>query len=67
MTGLRTRRGVDLASLETATGIRVEQRYREVVEMALAGGLLVLEPPHLRATDAGLMRLDALLRSFFAA
>ena len=67
MTGLRTRRGVNLDRLEAKTGIRVERRYREVLEPALERGLLDLEASRLRATDRGLIRLDSLLRQFFLA
>jgi coproporphyrinogen III oxidase-like Fe-S oxidoreductase len=81
MTGLRTRRGVDLGELETRSGIRVQERYGQVVTEELAAGRLELEArlsadgggsgddrgPVLRATPDGLLLLDAVLRRFFAA
>lgn len=65
ITGLRTRRGVDLDLLERRTGIRVSDRYGMVIEDASKQGFLELEGAKLRATNAGLMILDALLKKFF--
>jgi oxygen-independent coproporphyrinogen-3 oxidase len=67
MTGLRTRRGIDLELLERRTGIRVNERYRVVIDDALEQGFLELEGANLRATNAGLMLLNTLLGKFFDA
>ena len=65
MTGLRTQRGVDLKRLERRSGLPVESRYAPVIGPALERGLLILKERRLRATEAGLMRLNALLQKFF--
>jgi oxygen-independent coproporphyrinogen-3 oxidase len=80
MTGLRTTRGVDLDALAARCGIDVRERWADVLDEELAAGRLELvpaEPEHagggaargttLRATEAGLLVLDAVLRRFFAA
>lgn len=67
MTGLRTQRGVDLKRLERRSGLPVESRYAPVIGPALERGLLILKERRLRATEAGLMRLNALLQKFFEA
>lgn len=78
MTGLRTTRGVDLSELEARSGVRVRERYAQVVEEELAAGRLELNAGRLeldggsagqvlRATPDGLRVLDAILRRFFAA
>lgn len=74
MTGLRTARGVDLRALAARCGIDVRERWAEVLAEELAAGRLELVPAGggaargatLRATDAGLTVLDAVLRRFFA-
>lgn len=76
MTGLRTARGVDLDALAARCGIDVRTRWAEVLDGEVAAGRLELVPAAergdargatLRATDAGLTVLDAVLRRFFAA
>lgn len=65
MTGLRTREGVALAELEARTGVRVEDVHAAWLRTALKHDLATLDDDRrLRATGAGLARLDALLRSF---
>ena len=66
MTGLRTRRGVDLEKLASHSGVRVEERYASLVEELTARGLLELTPPRLRATNQGLVQLNGILKRFFA-
>jgi oxygen-independent coproporphyrinogen-3 oxidase len=65
MTGLRTRRGVELDTLATRTGLRLEDRYQPVLENAFRQGLLRRMGRRLVATEQGLLRLDGLLRNFF--
>ena len=65
MTGLRTKRGVDLARLEARSGVDVRERYREVLERFSTAGWLELTRTRLRATEAGLLRLNPILRAFF--
>ena len=67
MTGLRTSFGVDLDALQDRTGIDVRQRFAQVVDQEAAAGRLALDRSHLRATDAGLLVLDGVLRRFFSA
>jgi coproporphyrinogen III oxidase-like Fe-S oxidoreductase len=74
MTGLRTARGVDLDALADRCGIDVRARWAALLDEELAAGRLALAPADpasgrgatLRATDAGLLVLDAVLRRFFA-
>jgi putative oxygen-independent coproporphyrinogen III oxidase len=67
MTGLRTRLGVDLADVRARSGIEVEERFAGTLAPMFRHGLLEVADGRLRATPAGLIRLDALLRRFFAA
>lgn len=67
MTGLRTRLGVDLADVLERSGIDVTERFAGTLEPLFRRRLLELDEDRLRATDEGLIRLDALLRRFFAA
>lgn len=66
MTGLRTRLGVDLADAKAAGAMDPETLARE---FELLVGLELLEWSHgrLRATESGLIRLDAILRRLVAA
>ncbi len=66
MTGLRTRRGVDLDALARTAGVDVRDRWSGPLASALDRDLLELEGATLRATERGLVRLDAVLRPFFA-
>ena len=67
MTGLRTKRGVDLARLGARSGVDVSKSYREVLERFIREGWLELIGTQLRATEAGLLRLNPILRAFFEA
>ncbi len=64
MTGLRTREGVDLGALEARTGLSLEALAPRWLGTALRHALLRREGARLRATEAGLVRLDALLRAY---
>lgn len=65
MTGLRIREGVDLAALRERSGVDVPRRYPRALGLALRHDLLALDGDRLRATRAGLPRLNAVLRRFF--
>ncbi len=67
MTGLRTVRGVDLTDVRERGGTNILERFGEQVTQFGRLGLLNLNGDRLVATDDGLVRLDALLRRFFAA
>lgn len=67
LTGLRTREGVDLTALERRTGRTPATMAPRWWRDALRHRLLTVDGDRLRATDAGLARLDALLRSFVRA
>ncbi|MEJ2288591.1 MAG: radical SAM family heme chaperone HemW [Deinococcales bacterium] len=67
LTGLRTREGVDVATLRRDTGLALEDAAPRWLADALGHGLLTREGPRVRATDDGLARLDALLRAFVRA
>lgn len=67
MTGLRTREGVDLGRLESDTGVAVEDIAPAWLRDTTRHGLLTLPSDRtLRATTAGLSRLDGVLRAFVA-
>ncbi len=67
MTGLRTNEGVDLASLEGRTGLAVERLAERWLADCMGHELLTLDTTRtLRATEQGLLRLDAVLRAFVA-
>lgn len=66
MTGLRTTAGVDLREVSRVSGIDVDERYAEPLDAARAKGWLIQSGGRLRATSAGLARLDAILRTIFA-
>jgi oxygen-independent coproporphyrinogen-3 oxidase len=67
MTGLRTRQGVDTAALASRTGIQVTERFGPVIAPLMAAGLLEHDNDRLRATEAGLLKLNAILRQLFRA
>jgi oxygen-independent coproporphyrinogen-3 oxidase len=64
MTGLRTRRGVDLGQVQARSGIDVLTRYRETIAYLRERGMLELEGSTLRATDKGLWQLNGVVREF---
>ncbi len=66
MTGLRTRRGVDLGRLETRSGVSVSERYGGLLADLQKRGLLELDGHTLRTTPTGLLQLNGILRGFFA-
>ena len=66
MTGLRTRRGVDLADVRSRSGVVIEEEFGSVLTRLERHGLLKVDGERLRATPDGLIRLDAVLRQFFA-
>lgn len=67
LTGLRTAEGVDLDVLTEQTGIDVRRNAVRWLGDASKHGLLELDGGTLRATDDGLERLDAVLRSYVRA
>ncbi len=64
LTGLRTREGVDLTALERVTGLRPGDLAPVWLRDALRHDLLERDAGTLRATTAGLQRLDAVLRAY---
>lgn len=64
LTGLRTRDGVDLASAEALTGLRLEAVAPRWLADATRHRLLVRDGGRLKATEAGIARLDALMRAY---
>jgi putative oxygen-independent coproporphyrinogen III oxidase len=65
MTGLRTKRGVDVRQLEQRTGINLLTRYKSLVDTFSSKGLLQLDDYHLRATEQGLLQLNGIVSRFF--
>lgn len=66
MTGLRTRRGVDLAALSAKSGLDVEVQLRDWLARYSELGWLTRQGPVLQATPAGLIRLNRLVRELLA-
>ena len=65
MTGLRTRRGVDLTSLSVRSGIDVSEHYAAKLERLTGAGLLEHCGPYLRTTSSGLLQLNRVVAAFF--
>ena len=65
MTGLRTRRGVDLASLSARSGIDVSEHYADELKSLREKGLLEQCGPYLRTTPSGLLQLNRVVATFF--
>jgi putative oxygen-independent coproporphyrinogen III oxidase len=61
MTGLRTKRGVDVERLERRTGINVLTRYKDVLDLFVKHGLLEWRENHLVATNKGLLQLNGIV------
>jgi putative oxygen-independent coproporphyrinogen III oxidase len=64
MTGLRTRRGVDIQRLEGRTGINILTRYKDVISLFIKHELLELKENHLVATAKGLLQLNGIVSRF---
>ncbi len=64
MTGLRTREGLDLTTLEERVGASLQALAPAWLHDVTHHGLLTVTAGRLRATPVGLERLDALLRAF---
>jgi coproporphyrinogen III oxidase-like Fe-S oxidoreductase len=67
MTGLRTLKGVDTAALQDRTGIQVTERFAAVILPLVQTGLLEQSSNTLRASEAGILKLNAILRQLFRA
>ena len=65
MTGLRTRRGVDLASLSQRAGFSVGEHYQDVLAALAEAGLTERCGSYLRVTPAGLLQLNRVTGAFF--
>jgi oxygen-independent coproporphyrinogen-3 oxidase len=65
MTGLRTRRGVDLAYLSQRAGFDVSAHYAAELGRLTEAGLVEQYGPYLRATERGLTQLNGVVASFF--
>ena len=67
MMGLRLRRGIARADFRAETGLDVESALDPVqLQNLCAAGFVELDATHLRATDAGRQRLNAVLGSLLA-
>ncbi|MGL4608281.1 MAG: radical SAM family heme chaperone HemW [Trueperaceae bacterium] len=65
MTGLRTKCGVDIATLEQRTGIQVLTRYAELIQRLQHYELLEIKGSSLRVTQKGLLQLNGIVSEFF--
>jgi putative oxygen-independent coproporphyrinogen III oxidase len=64
MTGLRTKRGVDVERLEQRTGINILTRYKDIISLFVKHELLEVKDNHLIATDKGLLQLNGMVSRF---
>ncbi|MEM6429325.1 MAG: radical SAM family heme chaperone HemW [Deinococcota bacterium] len=67
MTGLRTTRGANLEALSERTQIDVVTTYKNLITTLVQKGLLSYQAPWLRATDAGILQLNPIVKAFFEA
>ncbi len=65
MTGLRTRRGVDVAELKARSGLDVLGHFTAEISELERAGLLEQEGAFLRTTPTGLTRLNQVVAAFF--
>jgi putative oxygen-independent coproporphyrinogen III oxidase len=65
LTGLRTRRGVDLVTLSERAGLAVRDHYAPVLDRLTKAGLVEQRGPYLRATPSGLTQLNGVVAAFF--
>ena len=65
LTGLRTRCGVNVETVEARTGIHLPTRYGEVIRLFETKGLLELSGHYLRATSKGVLQLNGIVQTFF--
>ena len=65
MTGLRTRRGVDVTALGKRSGIDVLEHFASEIIALETSGLLEREGDFFRATPTGLTQLNRVVSSFF--
>ena len=65
MTGLRTRRGVDVTTLKERSGVDVMTYYRPLIERWIEERRLEYAPPYLRTTNNGLLHLNRIVQAFF--
>ena len=65
MTGLRTLRGVDISEVSERSGIDVQTTFGRGIGVGVEKGLLESVDGRLRATESGVVRLDAVLREVF--
>ena len=65
MTGLRTRRGVDLTQLTARAGFDVTAHYAADLAELTDAGLIERCGPYLRVTEKGLTQLNGVVAAFF--
>jgi oxygen-independent coproporphyrinogen-3 oxidase len=65
--GLRLREGLERQTFLTVTGLTLEEAFeRERLDRLIEGGFLLLDKEGLRATEAGRLRLNAVLGALLA-
>ena len=65
MTGLRTKRGVNLEHIHSKSGVDVLEYYAPLLKRFFKQDLLTFDAPYLRATERGLLQLNGMLAAFF--
>jgi oxygen-independent coproporphyrinogen-3 oxidase len=64
MTALRTRQGLDLSMVKERTDVDVLEHYKAPLTQFFKNHLLILEPPYLKASDEGLLKLNSIIKAF---
>ena len=67
LTSLRTRAGVNIARLESRSGINILTRYADLIDELERHKLLRVQAGFLKTTEAGLRQLNGVVRRFWQA
>ncbi len=65
MTGLRTRKGIDVNYIQAAFGVDLLKTYRDMIDELLHSNKLVMKDNQLSLTDEGLLMADRIASDFF--
>lgn len=65
MTGLRTRKGIDLSHIQTAFGVDLVKTYRDMIDDLSHSNKLSVKDNQLSLTDEGLLMADRIASDFF--
>jgi len=65
MTGLRTRKGIDLVHIQSTFGFDLQKTYRDMIDELSHSNKLVVKNNQLSLTDEGLLMADRIASDFF--